>query len=100
MLKKIAQFQQEKAVAFYTKKYHAQFQFTGRLTQPLTLLDTPQSLQQWAQLHKNGFVLVYGQKLPQNLLSDIYLYRAGELGFIESETLLAHFEQITAEIKP
>jgi 4-amino-4-deoxy-L-arabinose transferase-like glycosyltransferase len=86
---KIAQFRNEnKSVAFYTGKYHAQFQFTGRLTQPLTLLNSPEALQTWTKEHLDGFVLVDSERLPRNILTYSHAYRAGELGFIRSETLL------------
>lgn len=92
---KIAQFQNEnQPVAFYTGKYHAQFQFTGRLTQPLTLLASREILHLWAQEHKNGVILLDSEKLPDTFFFYSHPYRAGELGFIESKTLLEHFAYI------
>lgn len=85
---KIAQFQTQNAVAFYTGKYHAQFQFTGRLTQPLMLLDSPEALQNWAKNHSDGFVLFDSEKMAHENLAYWHIYRAGELGFISSEKLL------------
>ena len=88
---KIAQFQNEnKGVAFYTGKYHDQFQFTGRLTQPLTLLSSPEILQTWVQEHSEGFILVDSEKLPENVLFYSHAYRAGQLGFIRSQSLSYH----------
>lgn len=92
---KIAQFQTEnQPIAFYTGKYHAQFQFTGRLTQPLTLLASRETLQNWAKEHQNGVILLDSEKLPDTFFFYSHSYRAGELGFIRSETLLAHFALI------
>jgi 4-amino-4-deoxy-L-arabinose transferase-like glycosyltransferase len=88
---KIAQFQHQNAVAFYTRKYHAQFQFTGRLTQPLILLDSPEMLQNWAKNHIDGFVLFDSEKMPRENLIYWHAYRAGELGFMSSEKLLANW---------
>jgi hypothetical protein len=85
---KIAQFRTEnKPVAFYAGKYHDQFQFHGRLTQPLTLLNSPEALQTWTQEHSDGFVLVDSEKLPPEVLFYSHAYRAGQLGFISNETL-------------
>ncbi|MEI7839538.1 MAG: glycosyltransferase family 39 protein [Methylococcaceae bacterium] len=90
---KIAQFRAEnKSVAFYTGKYHAQFQFTGRLTQPLTLLNSPEALQIWTQQHSDGFVLVDSEKLPPEMLVYSHAYRAGQLGFIRSQSLFEHLD--------
>ena len=85
---KIAQFQNQNAVAFYTGKYHAQFQFTGRLTQPLTILNSPEAVQDWTQNHSDGFVLFDSEKMARENLVYSHAYRAGELGFISSEKLL------------
>lgn len=89
---KIAQFQQENIpVAFLTGKYHAQFQFTGRLTQPLTVLNSPENFQTWLHEHaSNGFVLLDSENLPDSLLLYSYAYRSGELGFISAQLLLDH----------
>lgn len=85
---KIAQLRVEnKPVAFYTGKYHDQFQFHGRLTQPLTLLNSPETLQTWVQEHSDGFVLVDSEKLPKDVLVYSHAYRAGQLGFVQTETL-------------
>ena len=85
---KIVQFQNQNSVAFYAGKYHAQFQFTGRLTQSLTLLNSPDALQLWAKNHSKGFILFDSEKMsPENLVYS-HAYRAGQLGFIQSETLL------------
>jgi hypothetical protein len=91
---KIAQFQTQNAVAFYVGKYHAQFQFTGRLTQPLTLLNSPEAVQLWTQEHSNGFVLFDSEKMARENLAYSHAYRAGELGFISSEKLLANWDSL------
>lgn len=95
---KIAQFQTQNAVAFYVGKYHAQFQFTGRLTQPLTLLNSPEMLQNWVQNHSNGFVLFDSEKMARENLTYSHAYRAGELGFISSEKLLQNPELLSIMI--
>ena len=85
---KIAQFQTQNNVAFYAGKYHDQFQFTGRLTQPLTLLDSHEALQNWVKIHSDGFVLCDSEKMPSDMVAFSHAYRAGELGFVQSEKLL------------
>ncbi|MDD5228278.1 MAG: glycosyltransferase family 39 protein [Methylococcales bacterium] len=88
---KIAQFQNEnQGVAFYTGKYHDQFQFTGRLPQPLTLLNSPEALQTWVLEHSDGFLLVDSEKLSPEILFYSHAYRAGQLGFIRNQTLFDH----------
>lgn len=85
----IAQLRQEnKNVAFYTGKYHDQFQFTGRLMQPLTLLRSPDALKNWIEQNQDGSVLVDSEKLPASVLIYSHSYRAGQLGFIASQTLI------------
>jgi 4-amino-4-deoxy-L-arabinose transferase-like glycosyltransferase len=87
--KTIAQLRlEDKGVAFYSGKYHDQFQFTGRLTQPLTLLHSPEMLKNWIEENKAGFVLVDSEKVPASLLFYSHIYRAGQLGFISSQTLI------------
>ncbi len=54
---KIAELQARHEVAFYTPKYHGQYQFTGRLKKPLTIIKQPQQLQQWVKRHPDGFVI-------------------------------------------
>ena len=84
----IAQLRQEnKNVAFYTGKYHDQFQFTGRLIEPLTLLRSPDALKNWIEQNKAGFVLVDSEKVPASVLVYSHSYRAGQLGFMSSQTL-------------
>lgn len=90
LAKKIAQFHQEgKAVAFVTDKYHGQFQFTGRLTKPLELVNA-QNLSTWLEAHPTGFVLMDAKKLPDDKILYSHAYRAGELGFVCAKALLEH----------
>ena len=85
----MAQLRQEnKNVAFYTGKYHDQFQFTGRLIEPLTLLRSPDALKNWIEQNKEGVVLVDSEKAPASVLFYSHPYRAGQLGFIASQTLI------------
>lgn len=84
----LAQLRQDNTpVAFYTGKYHDQFQFTGRLTAPLTLLNSPDKLASWIAQYAQGVVLVDSEKVPAPLVFYSHPYRAGQLGFITSQTL-------------
>lgn len=92
---RIAQLQNEnKPIAFFTSKYHAQFQFTGRLTQPLTLINSSEALRTWAQENADGHILLDSEKLPDNALCYSHPYRSGELGFMRSQVLLEHSDLI------
>ena len=90
--KKIAQFQQAgQRLVFVTNKYHGQFQFTGKLTQPLELVDS-QNLAAWLHANPTGFVLMEANKLPDDKILYSHAYRSGELGFVSAKMLLNHPE--------
>ncbi len=56
--KEIAAIQASGHPVAYAGKYHAQFQFLGRLKAPLTIIeDTPRAIQAWSQAHPDGFVI-------------------------------------------
>lgn len=55
-------------------KYHAQFQFAGRLGQPLRQL-SPAELPEWLEQNPQGAVVAYvkrGQKLPEAIFTQAY----------------------------
>jgi len=55
---KIKQLQNDKIpVVFYIAKYHGQYNFVGRLTQPLPVIKTLASLKEWLQRYPNTVVL-------------------------------------------
>jgi len=45
-------------------KYHGQYQFVGRLRQPLQVIEQPQALRRWAVDHPDGVVVAYGRAPP------------------------------------
>ncbi|HSW22579.1 MAG TPA: hypothetical protein VLJ62_07425, partial [Burkholderiaceae bacterium] len=45
-------------------KYHGQYQFVGRLQQPLWVIEQPQALRRWAIDHPEGRVVAYGRVPP------------------------------------
>lgn len=55
---------QGKPVA-HISKYHDQFQFTGRLTQPLVVITSNQQLIAWCTTHPDGYVIRYQDLVPE-----------------------------------
>jgi 4-amino-4-deoxy-L-arabinose transferase-like glycosyltransferase len=45
-------------------KYHGQYQFVGRLQQPLQVIEQPEALRRWAADHPDGGVIAYGRTPP------------------------------------
>ena len=45
-------------------KYHGQYQFVGRLQQPLQVIEQPQALHRWAADHPDGGVVVHSRAPP------------------------------------
>jgi 4-amino-4-deoxy-L-arabinose transferase-like glycosyltransferase len=54
---KIAALQAHHEVAFYTPKYHGQYQFTGRLKKPIRIIKHSKQLREWVNQHPDGVVL-------------------------------------------
>lgn len=85
--------QENKAVAYYTAKYHGQYQFTGRLTQPLSILTNSNQLYDWAKLHPNGFIIVEyrnSNPLPDSIFSERFPIKSHHGGFLSSKEILAN----------
>lgn len=77
----------EKEIAFYTSKYHNQFQFTGRIKTPLTVINTSQALQSWVMAHPDGLIITKYKNLPQEIFYFSTPYRSQQLGIIANQTL-------------
>jgi hypothetical protein len=54
----------------------------------LTLLRSPDALKNWITQNQDGSVLVDSEKVPASVLVYSHSYRAGQLGFISSQTLI------------
>jgi len=54
---KVKAFQDEKRPVAYIGKYHGEFQFLGRLTQPLTVFQTMAQGRDWAQTNPTGVLI-------------------------------------------
>ncbi len=83
---------QHQSIAFYTEKYHNQFQFLGRLTQPLTLLNSKDTLETWIKSHPTGFFVIQYEQLPEKMLTYHHAYKSQQLGLISNQTLLENME--------
>jgi 4-amino-4-deoxy-L-arabinose transferase-like glycosyltransferase len=58
----LAQAQQQGRPIAHFAKYHGQFQFVGRLTQPIEVIATAPELLAWAQRNPDGVVIVYARE--------------------------------------
>ena len=89
---KIAELMAEKrAIAFYGGKYYGQFHFTGRLTQPITMVLNRKDLEGFVTQHPTGYVLVEyddSKGLPESMLSYHFPYKTLNIGFISSKNLV------------
>ena len=57
----LAELQAKNVPLAHLGKYHAQYNFAGRLTKPIEILDSPE-LAQWAAKHPSGQVIVVERK--------------------------------------
>lgn len=100
---KIAELRQAKhEVVIYTYKYHGQFQFTGRLEQPLQAVVSGAQLLNFARNNPNSILLVGYKKsadLRDSVFSFSYRLKSHDLGFLPSKTLLANPKLLTS-LKP
>jgi 4-amino-4-deoxy-L-arabinose transferase-like glycosyltransferase len=100
---KIAEFRQAKQEVFmFTYKYHGQFQFTGRLEQPLQIAASSAELLKFARNNPNSMLLVGYKKsadLQDSIFNFSYRLKSHSLGFLPSKTLLAN-PKLLASLKP
>lgn len=101
--KKIAELMSEKrAVAFFGNKYHGQFHFAGRLTQPIEVIASTNGLTSFASRNPTGYILVNyksSAELPGSALSYHYPFKSQTVGFISCKTL-ADNPNMKAVLKP
>lgn len=92
--RKIAELMTEKrAIAFYGNKYHGQYHFTGRLTQPITVISNFNDLYSFAREHQSCYILVTynnSDALPASLMTYHYPFRNRNIGFVSGKTILEH----------
>ncbi|PPK69950.1 4-amino-4-deoxy-L-arabinose transferase-like glycosyltransferase [Methylobacter tundripaludum] len=84
---------QNRAVAFYGSKYHGQYQFAGRLKQPITVIPGFAELYAWAKQHQTGYIIVTysdAEALSPSLISYHYPFRGQNVGLLSCRVLLAN----------
>lgn len=89
-------------IAYYGGKYHGQFQFTGRLTQPITVIHNAKELSSFANQNPTAYVLMEYKALnnyPESVLSYHYPFKSHNVGFISSKTLIDN-PRLMSELKP
>lgn len=71
----------------YVGFYQAEFGFLGRLTQPITSIETAQ-IDEWARNHPNGLVVGRSKRLPVNDAAVVYrqAYRSDELLMVNASS--------------
>lgn len=100
---KIAELMGEnRPIAYYGGKYHGQFHFTGRLTQPITVVHNAKELSSFVNQNPTAYLLVEYKSLanyPESILSFHYLFKSHNVGFISSKTLIAN-PRLLSDLKP
>ncbi len=90
--KKIAELQQEKTpFVMYVDKYHGQFNFTGRLKQPMPMISNFSQILEYAKEHPDDFVVVTYEKLTSEqemVFLHRYPLKSHTIGFIKGQSLV------------
>lgn len=87
----LAALQAQNIAVAHIGEYYGQFQFSGRLTKPIEILENDEA-QHWAELHPEGCLVSYAETLddPQIAKAEFHQpYRSRYLIILKSETLLA-----------
>jgi|CXWL01.1.fsa_nt_gi 4-amino-4-deoxy-L-arabinose transferase-like glycosyltransferase len=91
---KIAELMRENtAIGLYGGKYHGQYHFTGRLTQPIKLLPKVTDLHDFANKHQNCYIIVaYANTaaIPDSIIHYHYPSRSRQTGLLSCQSLLAN----------
>ncbi len=97
MAHEIAKLQQQGKAIANLKKYHAQFQFAGRLAKPIVELK-PDELPAWVQKHPDGVVVVYvkSDRLPARSLFS-QPFRGGVAVLLNAEQAVAQINLIVGK---
>ena len=89
-------------IAYYGSKYHGQYHFTGRLTQPLTVVHNAKELSRFVNQNPTGYVVMEYKAISIKQLSVLsyqYPYKNHTLGFISSKTLIDN-PRLLLQLKP
>lgn len=91
---KIAELMKEnRAIAFYGIKYHGQYHFTGRLTQPITVLPHFKDLLDFAVKQQScNIIVAYANSaaIPDSIIHYHYPFRSRQIGLLSCRSLLAN----------
>ena len=95
---KIAELQaQNFAVAFYTDKYHGQFQFGGRLAKPIGIILGQKNLLDYAAAQPENYLVVTykpSSGLPESAFNYRYPYKNVMIGMLKGRDLTSHPELV------
>lgn len=84
---------EKKAIAMFTGKYHGQYQFTGRLIQPIKVISKSEELIDFATRYPDGYILVTYKDLKDpaaSALSYHYPFKGNNIGFFSSNALISN----------
>jgi len=84
----IATAQAEGRAVAVVNRYHGEFGFYGRLTQPVKVL-TADRLQEWGQQHPNGYLVMIDRGDPAGLAPVVFAqpYQNGRLAVVVGKTV-------------
>jgi len=88
---KIKQLQNDNIpVVFYIAKYHGQYNFVGRLIQPIPVIQTRASLKKWLEKYPNTVVLqVVSEDAEMHVLA-AYPFKGRRVVFVPAEMFIQH----------
>ena len=75
MAKRIHRLQQSGAAVAQFGRYHGQFQFAGRLTEPLSVIVTPEDWQSFKAQHPHGYVVIYSRDQSLSINDAVFTQR-------------------------
>jgi hypothetical protein len=100
---KIAELMAEKkAIAYYSGKYHGQFNFSGRLIQSIAVTANLNELTSFVNQHPAGYVLIEyngSTGFLGSILAYHYPFKSHNIGFISCQILLSN-PRFGAALKP
>jgi hypothetical protein len=82
---------EQRPIAFYGNKYHGQFHFTGRLTQPIAVISNYRDLSSFANQHPTGYILVEYKDstvFSESTLTYHYPFKSHNIGFVSCKALI------------
>lgn len=101
--KKIAELMREnRSISYFGGKYHGQFNFPGRLTQPIMAIPDKKGLLDFAHRNPTGYVIVeYHDSLGLSdaIVAYHFYYKNHNVGLVSSESLLL-YPQFVAKLLP